>query len=103
MFYWLILFAVIFLAINAASKNHAKTQRQLAKAAVQKCRICPECAESIKVEAKKCRYCGLSLMPCTEDELAQIDNAYALEISRIDKMSYTQPKNKKYQNNDVWK
>ncbi|GGP71896.1 hypothetical protein GCM10009347_40870 [Shewanella algicola] len=103
MFYWLILFVVIFLAINAVSKNQAKAQRQRAKAEVQKCRICPECAEGIKVEAKKCRYCGISLMQVTEDELAQIDKAYALEISKIENMGVTQPKNKKYQNNDVWK
>ncbi|MGI2227759.1 hypothetical protein [Shewanella frigidimarina] len=103
MLFWIILFIVIFLAINAVSKNKAKAELQRAKSAIQKCRVCPECAEDIKVEAKKCRYCGVSLMPVTEDEQAQIDKAYLLEISKLENMNTTQPLNKKYQNSDGWK
>jgi hypothetical protein len=103
MFFWIILFAVIYFAMKAVFNNKKKSDLHLAKSTVQRCRICPECAEGIKVEAKKCRYCGCSLMPCSEEELTQIEEAYSNELHKLEHGDIEQPVNKKYQNPDVWK
>ncbi|WP_267898633.1 MULTISPECIES: hypothetical protein [Shewanella] len=42
-------------------------------------------------------------MPCSEEELTQIEEAYSNELHKLEHGDIEQPVNKKYQNPDVWK
>lgn len=76
---WLIL-GLIFgpialLLIAVAGKDEAKALKQQQRAGLQdrKLRQCPSCAEIIKVEAVKCRFCGddVSAKPYTIDAMGR--------------------------------
>lgn len=103
MIFWIILFLVIYFAISSVLKKNKASALELAKAKVERHRVCPECAENIKIEAKKCRYCGFSLMPCSEEELKTIEENYLNELNKFEYVNKKRPTNNIYKNEDAWK
>ena len=58
-FFLAFLLGPIAVAIAAAMPREQKPE----PAPAIQTRPCPECAEPIRVEARKCRYCGSEIMP----------------------------------------
>jgi len=51
-------------------------------------KLCPECAEIIKLKAKKCRFCGAQLDPEKVSRLVEIRSDKLRGLSRLIKGGY---------------
>ena len=68
------LIAVILLALMPSLARPVDPKSGIAvQAAVDELRKCPECAELIKKEAKKCKHCGSSVEPVVESKSEKLE------------------------------
>ena len=80
---------IIFFAIhNLAGKKRLKNL-QMRKSKVERFRECPECFETIQIDAKVCRYCHKKLAPLSVVELERIQAAYLKKSDSLDEDEMT--------------
>ena len=83
MLFILILFILFLIFYSYHSNSRRADAIKIKQSEIERLRTCHACAERIRVEAKKCKYCSEELHLVTDLEMDEIEEDYAARIKLI--------------------